>query len=975
VKTFDVELEGNTRLLRIGVGLIALTVGAYFLSSHNYLLFHSATELFSIVVAFGIFVVAWNSRTFHENDYLIFIGIAYLFVAGMDLIHTLAYEGMGVFPNYGADLPTQLWIISRYMESLSLLVAPVFFYRKLNYKLALIGYSSTSLILLLTVFYWKVFPRCFIPGSGLTPFKVTSEYVISAILVGAILLLVYNRDEFDKEVFYFLIAALCLTVFSELLFTFYINVYGISNLLGHLFKIGSFYLIYIALIDTGFKQPYRLLFKRLKDSERKYQQYFEELGDALFITKIGGDDHGRILDVNDRAAEQTGYDKEKLIGMNIEEDLVVEPPTMGHEEGDERLAQGEMINFTEKKVSKDGSEYWTEVVVTPIDYEGQKASLSINRDITKRKKAEERLKESEKQLRKSEKRYKQLAEELEVILDHIPGLVFYKDTENNFIKVNKRLAEAHDMSKEELEGKSVFDLYPKEEAERYWEDDKEVINSKEPILHRVEPWTPEEKRWMSTSKIPYIVDGEVKGVIGVSIDITERKEAERKLKKSEERLELALEGTNTGLWDWNVQTGEVVFNERWARIVGYTLGEFQPISIETWRNLTHPEDLNRSNELLEKHFNGETDLYECEARMKHKNGDWVWVLDRGRVVEWGEEGEPIRMVGTHQDITERKETEKELQEEREELRKLHSAVDQFQQCQTETDLCDTATAATEGILGFDWCAFYCREGDQLVPRAATEDVDLEELPTHHITEGLAGATYRRGETLAGEDFRKDDRATISEDTELRSYMSVPIGEVGVFQAASRRKGAFNQTDLELAEILAGHLHEEVKRIRLEEELRHQAIRDPLTGIYNRRYFNETLKKEIEKSERYSRPIAFLMIDVNRFKEINDRYSHQTGDRVLKEVAQLLKQNVRKADLVTRYGGDEFLIMLPETNGEASHTVARLREKLEEWNRSSDLLDFPLTLAIGSAHWSPEERKDPEQVLKEADKKMYKDKER
>ncbi|MFW6190810.1 MAG: MASE3 domain-containing protein, partial [Candidatus Bipolaricaulota bacterium] len=125
MKKLETGLGGYTRPARIGGALLALTAGGYYLSTHNYLLFHSLAELFSIVVAFGIFVVAWNSRTFHENDYLTFIGIAYLFVGSIDLIHTLAYEGMGVFPNYGADLPTQLWIIGRYMESLSLLLAPV----------------------------------------------------------------------------------------------------------------------------------------------------------------------------------------------------------------------------------------------------------------------------------------------------------------------------------------------------------------------------------------------------------------------------------------------------------------------------------------------------------------------------------------------------------------------------------------------------------------------------------------------------------------------------------------------------------------------------------------------------------------------------------------------------------------------------------------------------------------------------------
>ncbi len=103
-----------------------------------------------------------------------------------------------------------------------------------------------------------------------------------------------------------------------------------------------------------------------------------------------------------------------------------------------------------------------------------------------------------------------------------------------------------------------------------------------------------------------------------------------------------------------MQTGETEFDERWAEIVGYELEELEPVSIETWEELAHSEDLERSDELLEKHFAGETDYYEFEGRMKHKNGDWVWIQDRGRVVEWDDEGNPVRMVGTHIDITERK---------------------------------------------------------------------------------------------------------------------------------------------------------------------------------------------------------------------------------------------------------------------------------------------------------------------------------
>jgi PAS domain S-box-containing protein len=141
-------------------------------------------------------------------------------------------------------------------------------------------------------------------------------------------------------------------------------------------------------------------------------------------------------------------------------------------------------------------------------------------------------------------------------------------------------------------------------------------------------------------------------------DITNRKLAEEKVKESEERLDLALKGTKAGIWDWNIQSGETIFNERWAEIVGYTLDELKPINIQTWIDLTHPNDYKRAEELLNKHFAGETEFYECQLRMKHKKGHWVWVEDRGCVVESSKDGKtPIRMTGTHIDITDRKNAE------------------------------------------------------------------------------------------------------------------------------------------------------------------------------------------------------------------------------------------------------------------------------------------------------------------------------
>ncbi len=129
------------------------------------------------------------------------------------------------------------------------------------------------------------------------------------------------------------------------------------------------------------------------------------------------------------------------------------------------------------------------------------------------------------------------------------------------------------------------------------------------------------------------------------------------LREERERLAGILKGTHVGTWEWNVQTGEILINERWAEIIGHTREELLPVSIETWKAVTHPDDLRASTALLERHFRGEVDYYEIELRMKHKNGKWVWILDRGRVTSWTKDGKPLMMMGTHQDITERKQAE------------------------------------------------------------------------------------------------------------------------------------------------------------------------------------------------------------------------------------------------------------------------------------------------------------------------------
>lgn len=259
--------------------LLIACIGLYFTSLYSYLLFHSLVELFSIVVAFSLFIIAWNSKQFIRNQYLLFVGISYLFVGFIDLLHTLSYPGMSIFTDYDY-YANQLWIGARYLESVSLLLAfgclhvkkPIRPYR------LLLAYSLVTILLVSTIFVWKIFPECFIENVGLTAFKKNSEYIICAILALNLFLLFKNKERFEKTIFILLLWTLVCTIISEVAFTFYISNYGLSNLVGHYFKLFSFILVYLAIIKTCIEDPYRLIFRELDKKNKR-------LGDEIETRK------------------------------------------------------------------------------------------------------------------------------------------------------------------------------------------------------------------------------------------------------------------------------------------------------------------------------------------------------------------------------------------------------------------------------------------------------------------------------------------------------------------------------------------------------------------------------------------------------------------------------------------------------------------------------------------------------------------
>ncbi len=294
------------------VASLILLAGLFAISRYSYLLFHTLAETFSIVIAGGMFMVAWNARRYLDDDYLLVLGIAYLFIGFWDLTHTVGFKGMNLLPGYDAKTATQLWVATRYLESVTLLAAPLALKRRLRPAVYFAGYGALTVAMALAILYWRIFPDCYLENQGgLTTFKIVSEYTISAILLAAGVLLIRLRRAFDPSVLRWLLLSILLTILSEMAFTFYIEAYDFSNLIGHYFKIVSFYLIYRAIIVTGLARPYDLLFRELQISRESYRSLFANMINGFAVHRMVLDDSGKAVDyifleVNDAFKRMTG---------------------------------------------------------------------------------------------------------------------------------------------------------------------------------------------------------------------------------------------------------------------------------------------------------------------------------------------------------------------------------------------------------------------------------------------------------------------------------------------------------------------------------------------------------------------------------------------------------------------------------------------------------------------------------------------
>ncbi len=393
--------------------------------------------------------------------------------------------------------------------------------------------------------------------------------------------------------------------------------------------------------------------ERLRESERKFRNIFHNANDAIYMHCITEDElPGKFVEVNDVACRMLGYTREEFMEMTPR-DVDCGSATQRIREIMKSLFSDFSVTFEIRHRAKDGHEIPVEVSAHLMEMEGQLRVLSIARDISEREKAHAQIRENEQRLNLAID-----AGGLGMWDWHIPSneivlgplwaqMLGYDlseiDAEHiqlESLMVDEDLAGVKEKRDAHLRGET--EAYAAQFRMRHKSGDIVWIYDKGKVIERDEKGNPVR-------------------MCGVHQDISEYKKAENALRENEQRLNLTIEGGELGTWDFHIPSGRVVFNERWADMLGFELDEIDQ-NLDAWKRLVHPDDFPQAEEKLNAHLYGQAESYEAQFRMKHKSGDWVWISDKGKVIERDAGGQPLRACGTHLDITEQKHLQERLQQ-------------------------------------------------------------------------------------------------------------------------------------------------------------------------------------------------------------------------------------------------------------------------------------------------------------------------
>jgi diguanylate cyclase (GGDEF)-like protein/PAS domain S-box-containing protein len=684
-----------------------------------------------------------------------------------------------------------------------------------------------------------------------------------------------------------------------------------------------------------------------------------------------------------------GYDPEDLIGHSVYDWL------HPHDLEKVKTSHAKILNSAKTQTityrirHRDGQYIWFEASSHTLRdvHTGEVLEIhSTSRDVTDRKQAEEALQESQRFVQK--------------IADSTPALLYLYDLPGKYILYsNQKLLDSFGYTLEEFEAMisdAAYEqfLHPEDIARipdifRQFElaVNEEIIENEYRIQDRNGNW-----HWLYSRNTIFTRSshGKPQQVLGIAEDITERKKSEKALQDSRHFIQRIADSSPNILYIYDLVQEEAIYaNRETTTILGYTPEEIKKMGSLVLSTLVHPDDLT----ILHDHWNqlkaaqdGEIIEYEC--RLRNVNGEWHWMHSRETIFTRTQAGQPQQILGTATDITERKQTEEQLQQANEKLTRwvneLEERNQQMAQLSGINEFLQACLTVEEAYIAlgslikplFPGCSggiFMIDEETKLVEAVATWG---DHLLTKTLFQHDQCWALRRGRVHWVE---AQDAGLfchhLPDDQQPAASLCVPMtaqGEIlGMLYLCSPKPGYLTEAKQQLARTVSEHISLSLTNLKLYETLHNQSIRDPLTGLFNRRYLEESLVRELHTAKRTQKSLGVIMIDVDHFKQFNDTFGHEAGDNILRELGSFLQKQIRASDIACRYGGEELLLILPTA------TLENIQQRAESLRQGIKQLQIqyrtqPLgavTVSMGVATF-PEHGSVPETLIQAADAAMY-----
>jgi diguanylate cyclase (GGDEF)-like protein/PAS domain S-box-containing protein len=618
-----------------------------------------------------------------------------------------------------------------------------------------------------------------------------------------------------------------------------------------------------------------------------------------------------------------------------------------------------------QRLDRDGTVHTASISGKPIfdSQGGFRGYRGIGRDITESKRSEEAL-----------RRFR-------ASMDMSDDMIFLVDRKTmRFIDVNEAVCRNLGYTREELLGMTTDGILPipREQLEHSY-DEMIATGATQGMrsFYRCKNGSTlpfESRRRVTRSGDDWII-------VATARDIRERIAQEEALRKSNERFDMAVRATNDVIWDWNLVTDEIWWNDNYTKVFGHAL-EAADRTIQSWYQGIHPDDQGRVIAGVHRAIGSGGENWSDEYRFRREDGSYVHVLDRGQVIR-DASGHAVRMIGAMADISSRKQAEERIHNQAMRQRLI---AEFGQQAFASTDVEDVLARAVE-LVSVSLKADYCgvleleQDGKQLRMKAACGwPEEFRSRPVHIRPGGRLEFVLSHREPLVIEDLPKDERFPDSPLLTLgvRSGVQVPIfgtaGTYGILSAHARADRAFGQDEASFLQSVANILAVAIERKNAQERLERLAQFDSLTGLPNRHLFHDRLLKTMAQARRGGEPMAVLFIDLDRFKLVNDTQGHSAGDKLLQEAAVRLLQCVRGGDTVGRFGGDEFgaIVTGLAKPGDAGVVAQKVIDALAQPFKL-DAHDTYVSASIGITLF-PTDGDNPEALVMNADTAMYRAKE-